>query len=747
MQGNKRPQKKLKFSVKKLNIISGGRRGAVFAQSFARRVMGWVNAAVSAKTEHSKLAPNTRAAAARLRIEGAIERLKDAQWEVRESEARYRDLLEAQQDVIFRRDIAGQLTFANDAFRRTFVPRSSDPLGQGFLPRMLAGELPPPLAISQLRHQRFSIEVETMAGPRWFDIEEHRAGHESQCVGRDITEQRRQQAELATARDEAEQANRAKSRFLAAMSHEIRTPMNGIMGMTGLLKDTETTAEQKTYLTAVERSARTLMSLIDEILDFSKIEAGRLDLDESAFSVEDSVQSVVELLHPRAREKGITLAWAIDPDVPRLGLGDEARLRQIVTNLVGNAVKFTDRGGVLVTVSIDDTRRPNTDARSPNTDGRLPFVIIVTDTGPGISPEAFKSLFGEFERGDETTRRQHGGTGLGLAISRRLARAMGGDVTATSVPGRGSEFRAVVHLKCCPRRRPAEPTPSHQHILLALDDGFERTALRLSLEGAHVPVAECVAAEVDPVIRIAAEVEAPFTIAILDGARPLEEISALANAVRVAASNDVRASIYIILDSAPRGGFGPYARAGFDDYLVRPVRPSSILDRVTSVGPYRRPPVEPALPTLATTAAAAVSPLVKRGVRVLLVEDNDINALLARRMLEKAGCVIMHAKDGQKGLDAVAASVTGEIQPIDLVLMDVHMPVLDGLEAARRMKLLNIAPGRRLPPIIALTANAFAEDRQRCLDAGMDGYLAKPFEKDQLEQVLARFVRRGDLAA
>ncbi len=734
MARNKSPSKHLKCSVIKSILKSTG-RSAVVVRHLVRRAIAWIAGARIAGPQRATDGGDTRIAKARSRIEGAIERLKDAQWEVRESEARYRDLLESQQDIIFRRDAAGRLTFANEAFRRMFDMGRVD--GQMFQPTVLAGEIPPPLAASARVHQRFSIEVETAGGRRWFDIEEHRTSvdsrNESQCVGRDISEQRSRQTELATARDAADHANRAKSRFLAAMSHEIRTPMNGIMGMTALLKDTETTPEQKTYLTAVERSARTLLSLIDEILDFSKIEAGRLDLDETAFSVEDCVQSVVELLHPRAKEKGISLAWAIDPAVPRLGLGDEARLRQIVTNLVGNAVKFTDRGGVLVTVSLDDT------ATSPP-DDRMAIAIRVQDTGPGISPEAFKSLFGEFERGDETSRRQHGGTGLGLAISRRLARAMGGDVTATSTEGEGSEFRAIVRLKCSGHRvGSVSPTLGLQHVLLALEDGFERAALRLSLEGAHVPAAECAPLDVAPVIAAAAHVDMPFSIAIVDGARPLEEISTLASSIR-AASPDTATTVYVILDSAPRGGFGPYARAGFDDYLIRPVRPSAVVDRVTSIGPYRRPAsdIAPRVPIVSIPLRA------RTGIRVLLVEDNDINALLARRMLEKAGCVIQHVKDGQKGLDAVTASFAGDAAPIDLVLMDVHMPVLDGLEAARRLKQMLVPAGHRLPPIIALTANAFAEDRQSCLDAGMDGYLAKPFETHELEHVLARFVARAD---
>ena len=740
MQGNKRRSNKIKFGVQKQTKLPDGPRGAFLAR-FAALWNGLRRP--SDVASHTASHPEQREPGFRARVEGAIERLKDAQWEVRESEARYRDLLEAQHDVIFRRDADGRLTFVNDSHCRVFGVNRRDVIGHAFAPVVRTGQLPPALAADMGRSQRFALEVETADGPRWFDIEEHhvagRRARETQAVGRDITDQRRRQTELAEARDAAEQANRAKSRFLAAMSHEIRTPMNGILGMTALLKDTETTAEQKTYVTAVERSARTLLSLIDEILDFSRIEAGRLDLDEMPFSVEECVQAVVELLYPRAKEKGIALAWAIDPDVPRLGLGDEARLRQIVINLVGNAVKFTDTGGVLVTVALDRSSEPLVRG-----DSRLPIAITVKDTGPGISAEAFTFLFGEFERGDETNRRQHSGTGLGLAISRRLARAMGGDITALSRLGEGSEFRAEVTLKTVgpPRRRPM-PDPGRHHVLLAIADGVERAALQLTLEGAHVPAAGAALADAVPVIAAAAANDAPFTIAIVDGGhRPPSDLSALADSVR-AAGPDGAATVYVMLDAAPRGSFAEYARAGFDDYLIRPVRPQSLIDRVTTIGPYRQP---------ASEVAAEVSAPAPRGRakrRILLVEDNDINALLARRMLEKSGCAVVHAKDGQKGLDVLTASLDGHAAALDLVLMDVHMPVLDGLEAARRMKAMTLPPGRTLPPIIALTANAFAEDRVRCLEAGMDGYLAKPFEKDELEALLQRWVhdaRRSDAA-
>src|SRR5262245_34254438 len=382
------------------------------------------------------------------RLERGLEALKDIQWEMRENEARYRDLLDNQADLILRRDADGGLTFVNQAFCRVFGIDRGAVLGRPFAPRVLAGDTATPLAPDgPLRQQRYAQEIETARGPRWFEWDEHAvpasamAVPEVQCLGRDITDRRRAEAELTEARKQAEAANRAKSRFLAAMSHEIRTPMNGILGMTALLGDTELSPEQRSYAHAIERSARTLLTLIDEILDFSKIEADKLQLNCAPLAIDECVQGVVELLAPKAYEKGIDIAWAVDPALPRRLLGDEVRLRQIVTNLVGNAIKFTDSGGVLVTVgrSCAGTR--------PVAEGDLDIAIAVEDTGIGIAPDALPALFSEFEQADAAVRRRQGGTGLGLAISRRLARAMCGDILVASVPGSGTTFTATMRLK------------------------------------------------------------------------------------------------------------------------------------------------------------------------------------------------------------------------------------------------------------------------------------------------------------
>ena len=673
------------------------------------------------------------------RLERGLEELKDIQWEIRENEARFRDLLDNQADVILRRDAEGRLTFVNQAFCRVFGLERRVMLGQVFAPSVISGEEIVPLAPgAALRQQRYVQEIETTGGPRWFEWEEHAvpaagtAVPEVQCLGRDITERLHSEAELREARKQAEAANRAKSRFLAAMSHEIRTPMNGILGMTSLLGDTDLSQEQQTYAKAIERSARTLLTLIDEILDFSKIEADKLQLKSAPLAVDDCVQGVVELLAPKAYEKGIDIAWAVDPRLPQLLLGDEVRLRQIVTNLVGNAIKFTDTGGVLVTVG----HAPGPEL--PASD-EVRIAITVEDTGIGIAEEALPFLFFEFEQADAAVRRRQGGTGLGLAISRRLARAMSGDILVTSTPGVGSKFTAMLRL-----RQAAEPAGqigrkapacARQHVLLALDRPIERSALRLSLEGAGIPVEECVVTAAGELIRAATIAGEPFTTVLVDGHGGWEPGARLLDRAREAAQGWQVQGI-VVLDTAAKADFTEFRAAGFDAYLVRPVRPQSMLTHVGAAEPQVPVPAPSRSERGPLRGSGGTRPL------VLLVEDNDINALLARRMLEKAGCEVRLCGNGREAVDAMRQRLAGAEPPFDLVFMDVHMPVLDGLEATRVIKGLYAAqpsPGLRAPPIVALTANAFEEDRRRCMEAGMDDYLAKPFDRDDLQQVLDKW--------
>jgi PAS domain S-box-containing protein len=673
------------------------------------------------------------------RLERGLEALKDIQWEIRENEARYRDLLDNQADVILRRDAQGRLTFVNQAFCRLFALERATVLGHIFSPRVMAGDMPAPLAPgSEQRQQRYVQQVQTAFGPRWVEWEEHTvsAGDaaipEVQCSGRDITERRHTEAELREARKQAEAANRAKSRFLAAMSHEIRTPMNGILGMTSLLSDTDLSAEQRTYSHAIERSARTLLTLIDEILDFSKIEADKLHLNSAPLAIDECVQGVVELLAPKAYEKGIEVAWAVDPSLPRPLLGDEVRVRQIVTNLLGNAIKFTDAGGVLVTVG----KSANTKSAADNDD--LEIAIAVEDTGMGIAADTLPSLFSEFEQAEDAVRRRQGGTGLGLAISRRLARAMGGDVLVVSAPGQGSTFTATLRLKPAPKAANADELgdipPGSQHVLLALEGAIERRAVRLSLEGAGIPSEESALASAAQMLSAAAKAGEPFTRIIVDGRSGCAAAARLLSQARALAPAGVQG--VIVLDTAAKADFAQFRDAGFDAYLVRPVRPQSVL---THLGAAREviEPVQPAAPARPVKFLTSPS--------VLLVEDNDINALLARRMLEKVGCKVQHCVNGREAVEAIKRVLAGAEPPYDLVLMDAHMPVLDGLSATRAIKALYAAQkgAATCPPIVAVTANAFDEDRRQCLEAGMDDYLAKPFDREALSRVLQRWCSDG----
>ena len=570
-------------------------------------------------------------------LEQRLEELKDLQWQIRENEARYRDLLDHQADVILRRDADGRLTFVNQAFCRVFGRERAAILGQPFRPTVYAGQQPPPLMPrATARSQRYTQEIETAAGPRWFEWQEQivaggdGAVPEVQSQGRDITEARRAEVELTDARRQAEAANRAKSRFLAAMSHEIRTPMNGILGMTSLLNETELTPEQRTYTGAVDQSARTLLSLIDEILDFSKIEANKLSLKSEPLAIAACVQDVVELLAPKAYEKGIEIAWAIDPNLPRALVGDPVRLRQIMTNLVGNAIKFTDTGGVLVTVG----RQP--EVGRPQSADDAAIAITVEDTGIGIAPDALASLFHEFEQAEAAVRRRQGGTGLGLAISRRLARAMAGDIYVASEPGTGSTFTAVLRLKRSSERAPAA-TPAMAapmpHVLLALDRPIERRALRLILEGAGIPVEDGALTEGLGLVASAAAAGEPFTAVLVDGMASNQATPALLAHARSAAAGKTVQGI-ALLDTAAKAAFGELSTVGFDAYLVRPARPQSLM---AALGAGFATVPEPAE---AVAGQAASERRGGKAIAVLLVEDNDINALLAQRLLEKSGCEV-----------------------------------------------------------------------------------------------------------
>lgn len=671
-----------------------------------------------------------------LRLERRLERLQDAQWKLSENEARYRALLDSQEAVILRRDEEGRLTFANKAFFKTFAVAPEKAIGKPFTAQLCEESSSTPLSVSDgVRQQRFTQHVVTALGPRWVEWEEQLvaapAGNrfEVQSVGRDVTEQRRAELLLAEARDQAEAANRAKSRFLATMSHEIRTPMNGILGMASLLQDTAQTPEQQTYVRAIDQSARTLLALIDEILDFSKIEAGKLELSEAPFALEACVQGAVELLAPRAHEKGLEIAWSVSPQLPRVIIGDECRVRQILLNLVSNAVKFTDAGGVSVRVG----------GASEQATEDILVEIVVEDTGIGLSAGDMRGLFTEFEQAEAAIKRRSGGTGLGLAISMQLARAMGGEIKVASGVGSGSTFTAVLAL------RSAGPVADNggqsipvdnARVLLAFDRRLERRALCEALASAGVSATECDFGLASDLLQSAAREGAPFDRVVIDAAEGVPAAGNLLGKAReINRLSGVRG--VVLVNVLARAWLSEFRAAGFDAYLVRPVRPTSMFMQLGL------PHLAPAAAEQSRDAEDDVPVGIATGSlrRVLLAEDNEINSLLARRVLEKCGCAYVAVTNGVDAIDLVRRSLAGEAEPIDLILMDIFMPQLDGMQAAREIKDLyaNGPQSLAAPPIVALTANAFAEDRQRYLEAGMDDYLAKPFDKAGLEGVLRRW--------
>ena len=688
-------------------------------------------------TELTRERAQLRLAETNSSLEVAVNELLQTQTRLQESESEHRHLVECASDGIALVE-EGLLRFANPRMAEIVGAQVEDTIGKSFLlfvhpaermrletlyqQRMLDEDLPATYETRLLHSDGSEIYVEVSAqktrrGDRIGDL----------VMVRDITERKQVEAAVLAAKESAEAANRAKSQFLANMSHEIRTPMHGVLGMADLLLATNLDGKQKRFVDTILGSANNLLQLINEILDFSKIESGHGNLASIEFGLRSLVEETVELQSEETYRKGLEMAYWIDPDVPQNVIGDPHRLRQVLLNLIGNAVKFTDEGEVSVTV-----RR----ARDTTAGDLIEFEI--RDTGIGVAPSQHSQIFEDFTQGDSTSAREYGGSGLGLAISRRLVQLMGGEIELAETPQQGSVFRFSARFEEVAEG--ANPPIDDQllasvRILVADSSLTWQGILQRHLEnrGASIQRADT-GRDALRAIDLAAAAGQPFHLALVE--QRLPHGSAIELAELIQESPDLPDPQ--IIELAPwfqTSDPEPLAAAGVAGRLTKPVSEMELEDVVLRALGRQQNEIRQLRP-----ANHGLSATQRFSGRVLLAEDNQVNQQVATEMLRSMGFEVTLAEDGLQAMTAASR------EPFDLILMDCQMPRMDGFESTRSIRREETARHDGVPaeqahrmPIIALTANASKEARGQCLDAGMDDYLSKPFDQAQLTAVLARW--------
>ena len=639
-------------------------------------------------------------------------------------------IVEQSSEAIWTKDLAGVITSWNSGAAAMFGYPPAEAIGralnvgestpeeeQARRQRLLAGEKFSYDAKAMTR-SRTAIDIQVAIAPLLDDT--------NQCIGsiavaRDVTQHKRSEEALRLAREAAEAASHAKSSFLARMSHEIRTPMNGVLGMTELLLETGLSSTQRKYAETVQRSGQNLLGIINDLLDFSKIEAGKLELENVDMDLRRTIEDVVDLLAERAHAKGLELACSIPADLVTDVRGDPLRLGQILTNLVGNAIKFTEQGSVVIRV-----------ASTEQTAKTLTMRFDVSDTGVGISLEAQSRIFDEFSQADGSTTRKHGGSGLGLAISKQLVEMMGGTIQVESAPGAGSTFSFSASFE---KQEDARAAPMGMltgvRALIVESTAINRGILhsQMSNWGMTNRVALTPEQAMDLLVQAGAR-GAPYDIAIIDLGLPGMDALELARSIRARA--DI-AKVRLVMLTRRQVDIRNARDAGYDACLSKPVRQTVLYECLVNV--MAGQPQE-------TVAAAAVAEPVNTapaGLRgnILLVEDNLINQQVALGILQIQGYNVTVVSNGREALEAHAQGA------FDLILMDCHMPEMDGFEATREIRGRERGSSGTRMPIIALTANAMAQDREECLNAGMDDHLSKPFSMQTLQEMLDRWMPKA----